>query len=46
MTVAYLLGTSALQVDLKKAALVSIDQQDFTSAPRGVLKWMLTPRLV
>jgi phosphohistidine phosphatase len=46
MTVAFLLGTSALQVDLKKAALVCIDQENFSSAPHGVLKWMLTPRLV
>jgi phosphohistidine phosphatase len=46
MTVAFLLGTSALQVDLKKAALVCIDQASFASAPHGVLKWMLTPRLV
>jgi phosphohistidine phosphatase len=46
MIVAFLLGTSALQIDLKKAALVCIDQEGFTSAPHGVLKWMLTPRLV
>ncbi len=35
MTVAYLLGSSQLQVDLKKAALVSIEQDRFTSAPEG-----------
>jgi phosphohistidine phosphatase len=46
MTVGYLLGAPALQVDLKKAALVRIDQESFSGAPRGVLKWMLTPRLV
>jgi phosphohistidine phosphatase len=46
MTVGYLLGAPALQVDLKKAALVRIDQESFGGAPRGVLKWMLTPRLV
>jgi phosphohistidine phosphatase len=46
MTVGYLLGVPALQVDLKKAALVRIDQESFSGAPRGVLKWMLTPRLV
>jgi len=46
MTVAFLLGTSALQVDLKKAALVCIDQDTFSGAPHGILKWMLTPRLV
>ena len=46
MTVGYLLGVPALQVDLKKAALVRIDQESFGGAPRGILKWMLTPRLV
>ncbi|HXM45191.1 MAG TPA: phosphohistidine phosphatase SixA [Bryobacteraceae bacterium] len=46
MTVGYLLGAPALQVDLKKAALVRIDQEGFGSVPRGILKWMLTPRLV
>jgi phosphohistidine phosphatase len=46
MTVGYLLGAPALQVDLKKAALVRIDQESFGGAPRGILKWMLTPRLV
>jgi phosphohistidine phosphatase len=46
MTVGFLLGAPALQVDLKKAALVRIDQETFGPSPRGVLKWMLTPRLV
>jgi phosphohistidine phosphatase len=46
MTVGYLLGAPTLHVDLKKAALVRIDQESFSGAPRGVLKWMLTPRLV
>jgi phosphohistidine phosphatase len=46
MTVGYLLGVPALHVDLKKAALVRIDQESFGGAPRGILKWMLTPRLV
>ena len=46
MTVGYLLGVPALHVDLKKAALVRIDQEIFSGAPRGILKWMLTPRLV
>jgi len=46
LTVAYLLGAPHLQVDLKKAALVRIDQDRFSGTPRGVLKWMLTPRLV
>ena len=44
--VAHLLGVPSLQIDLKKATLVRIDLAGFTGAPRGVLKWMLTPRLV
>ena len=44
-TVAYLLGAPALMVDMKKAALVRIDCEGFSAAPRGVLKWMLTPAL-
>ncbi|HLY17050.1 MAG TPA: phosphohistidine phosphatase SixA [Bryobacteraceae bacterium] len=46
MTVAHLLGAPSLQVDLKKAALVRIDQETFSGQPHGILKWMLTPRLV
>jgi len=46
MTVAHLLGAPAMHVDLKKAALVRIDEENFSGAPRGILKWMLTPRLV
>lgn len=46
MTVGYLLGAPSLLIDLKKAALVRIDQESFRGAPHGILKWMLTPRLV
>jgi phosphohistidine phosphatase len=46
MTMGYLLGAPALRVDLKKAALVRIDQESLSGAPHGILKWMLTPRLV
>jgi len=45
-TVAFLLGAPAIQVDLKKAGLVRIDEENFSGAPRGILKWMLAPRLV
>ena len=45
-TVAFLLGAPALRVDLKKAGLVCVEQESFSGTPRGVLKWMLTPRLV
>jgi phosphohistidine phosphatase len=40
---AYLLNTPALQVDMKKAALVRIDCERAGAEPHGVLKWMLTP---
>ena len=33
-------------VDLKKGALVRIDCAGLHGPPRGVLKWMLTPRVV
>jgi phosphohistidine phosphatase len=40
---AFLLNTPALQVDMKKSALVRIDCERLGPEPRGVLKWMLTP---
>ena len=40
---AFLLDSPALQVDMKKAALVRVDCERFGPQPRGVLKWMLTP---
>jgi len=42
---AFLLGCPALQVEMKKAALVRIDCDRFGGDPRAVLKWMLTPAL-
>jgi len=40
---AFLLDSPALQIDMKKAALVRIDCQKLGAKPGGVLKWMLTP---
>lgn len=37
---------SPVAVDLKKGALVRIDCENVLGPPRGVLKWMVTPRLV
>jgi phosphohistidine phosphatase len=34
-----------LALDLKKSALLRIDVQEKQGPPRGVLKWMLTPKL-
>jgi len=42
-TVAYLLGSPTLEVEMKKGALVRIDIERNTAVPRGILKWMLTP---
>jgi len=43
--VAFLLDSPALQVDMKKAALVRIDCDRFGPKASGVLKWILTPGL-
>jgi len=43
--VAYLLGSPSVQVEMKKGALVRIDIEGFRPDPRGVLMWMLTPKL-
>ena len=40
---AHLLRSPALQVDMKKAALVRLDSDRFTPEPHCVLKWILTP---
>lgn len=42
---AYLLGAPSLQIDFKKGALLRIDVAAAGPQPRGVLKWMLTPKL-
>lgn len=42
--VAFLLE-APVSVDLKKGALLRIDIEEEDGPPRGVLKWMLTPRL-
>jgi phosphohistidine phosphatase len=42
---AYLLQSPNLQVDFKKGAIARIDLEKFSAEPRGVLKWMLIPRL-
>jgi len=42
-TAAYLLDSPGLRIDFKKGALIRIDFETASSAPRGVLKWMITP---
>ncbi|MBL8176295.1 MAG: histidine phosphatase family protein [Bryobacterales bacterium] len=45
LMVAYLLGATHLPVDVKKGSLIRVDVEGVGPHPRGVLKWMLTPRL-
>jgi phosphohistidine phosphatase len=43
--VAFLLNSSALMVDVKKGALIRIDVEGFGAQPRGILRWMVVPKL-
>jgi phosphohistidine phosphatase len=43
--IVFLLNCPALQIDLKKGALVRVDVSAAEPSPNGVLKWMLTPKL-
>jgi len=42
---AYLLNAPALQIDVKKGAIIRIDVERLGPKPHGVLKWMIVPRL-
>jgi phosphohistidine phosphatase len=44
-TVAFLLGSTRAMVEFKKAGLARIDVDTFGAEPRGVLQWMLTPKV-
>jgi phosphohistidine phosphatase len=44
-TASYLLGASRVELDFKKGALMRIYVGETTGAPRGILKWLLTPKL-
>lgn len=44
-TAGYLLGLSRVCLDLKKGCLLRIDVERPSAEPRGVLQWLLTPRL-
>ena len=41
----FLLGYPDLLVDFKKGAIVRIDIEQFGVLPRGLLRWMLVPKL-
>ncbi|HYP08028.1 MAG TPA: phosphohistidine phosphatase SixA [Bryobacteraceae bacterium] len=42
----FLLGYTDLLIDFQKGAIVRIDIESFGIQPRGLLKWMLVPKLV
>jgi phosphohistidine phosphatase len=42
---AYLLNAPSLQVDMKKSAMLRIDLATLGASPRGVLRWMIVPKL-
>jgi len=41
----YLLGAPSAQVEVKKSSLGRIDVDRFTGQPRGVLRWLIHPKL-
>jgi phosphohistidine phosphatase len=43
--VSYLLDSPSLRVDMRKATLVSISLEGLRGGPRGVLQWMITPKV-
>jgi phosphohistidine phosphatase len=43
--IGFLLGVPSLQVDLKKAGIACVQVDAFGPRPRGVLKWLLAPKL-
>jgi phosphohistidine phosphatase len=44
-TAGYLLGAPGASIDLKKGALLRIDVEGAARQPRGILMWLLTPKL-
>jgi phosphohistidine phosphatase len=42
----WLLASPALRVEMKKSTIVRIDVDSFRGTPRGILRWMIVPRLV
>src|SRR5690242_9827148 len=45
-TVAWMLGSTRAMVHFRKAAIVRIDFDSLGAEPRGILQWMLTPKLI
>jgi len=41
----YLLGSSDMQVEFKKGALLCVDFEEFRERPKGTLRWYLTSKM-
>jgi phosphohistidine phosphatase len=41
----YLLGAPEVQIDVKKGSILRIDFDSFPSKPKGILRWLLIPKL-
>ncbi|MBI4891414.1 MAG: histidine phosphatase family protein [Acidobacteria bacterium] len=41
----YLLRSPSLEIDFKKGALLRVDVESAAAHPRGILRWMLAPKL-
>ena len=41
----WMLGSTRVSVDFRKAALLRIDFESLGAEPRGALRWMITPKL-
>ncbi len=44
-TVSYLLNAPALRIEMKKGAMIAIEFEALRGEPKGVLRWMLIPKL-
>jgi phosphohistidine phosphatase len=42
---AFLLDAPSLLIDFKKGALVRVDMENFGARPRGILRWLLPPKV-
>ena len=42
----YLLGAKEVLIDFKKGAILCLETSHFGAQPRGILKWLLTAKLV
>lgn len=43
---AFVLGSGSVQVDVKKGSLGRVDVDRFVGQPRGVLRWLIYPKLI